>query len=75
MALNVGWMTLDTPEPANLAPFWEQLLGWPRGDEDDQSVEFVSPWGRTQAAALALARCEGREEPYAPGYGTRRSGG
>jgi predicted enzyme related to lactoylglutathione lyase len=45
MALNVGWMTLDTPEPANLAPFWEHLLGRPRGDEDDQSVEFVPPGG------------------------------
>ncbi|HWE62774.1 MAG TPA: VOC family protein [Chloroflexota bacterium] len=45
MTLNVGWMTLDTPDPAKLAPFWEQLLGWPRGDEDDHSVEFIAPEG------------------------------
>jgi predicted enzyme related to lactoylglutathione lyase len=45
MTLRLGWIALDTPEPAQLAPFWEQLLGWPRTEQNDHMVEFTSPDG------------------------------
>ncbi len=50
MALKVGWIVLDTPEPANLAPFWEQLLGWRRVAESDACVELASPEGGPRLA-------------------------
>src|SRR5579862_5944067 len=45
MALQVGWITIDTPEPAKLAAFWEQLLGWRRGEDFHQGLELVAPEG------------------------------
>jgi catechol-2,3-dioxygenase len=45
MALNVGWIVLDAPEPARLAGFWERLLGWARTEETDELVELSPPGG------------------------------
>jgi hypothetical protein len=50
VALNVGWIVLDTPEPARLAPFWEQLLGWQRVAENDHCVELAPPDGGPKLA-------------------------
>lgn len=39
MGLTLRWVTVDTPTPQDLAPFWEQLLGWrrdPRFDDDGE---------------------------------------
>ena len=53
MALKVGWIILDSPEPARLAPFWEQLLGWQRVAASEWCVELTSPDG---GPALAIFR-------------------
>ena len=45
MGLKVGWIIIDTPEPAGLAPFWEQLLGWPRSAESYYGIELSPPEG------------------------------
>ncbi len=50
MVLKVGWIILDTPEPANLAPFWEQLLGWKRVAANDYCLELASPEGGPRLA-------------------------
>jgi hypothetical protein len=43
MTLRLGWLVVDSPDPARLASFWEQLLGWPRTDQNDHMVELTSP--------------------------------
>jgi predicted enzyme related to lactoylglutathione lyase len=58
MAVRLGWVVLDTPEPQQLAVFWERLLGWPRAGQDGQKVEFTSPDG---GAGLLLWRSPDRK--------------
>src|SRR3712207_3677808 len=45
MAVRMGWVVLDTPDPGRLAPFWEQLLGWRRTGEAEHMVELAPPDG------------------------------
>jgi hypothetical protein len=45
MGLEVGWVVLDAPDPARLAPFWEGLLGWNRTKQTDKLVELSPPAG------------------------------
>jgi predicted enzyme related to lactoylglutathione lyase len=45
MAVRMGWVVLDTPDPRGLAPFWEELLGARRGEEADHMVEIPLPAG------------------------------
>jgi predicted enzyme related to lactoylglutathione lyase len=50
MALTIGWIVLDTPEPAQLAPFWEHLLGWTRVADRADCVELAAPEGGPRLA-------------------------
>jgi hypothetical protein len=52
MALKVGWIILDSPEPARLAPFWEHLLGWTRVAEGADCVELEAPDGGPRLAVF-----------------------
>lgn len=56
MALDLRWVTIDTPTPQQLAPFWERLLGWERHpDLDDESaVALVDPVRGTDGPGLLL---------------------
>lgn len=63
MGLAIRWVTIDTPSPQGLAPFWEQLLGWTRDPklDDEDEVGLLAP-GSTDAVfglpGLLLFRSE-----------------
>jgi hypothetical protein len=54
MGLAIRWVTIDTPTPQALAPFWEQLLGWARDPafDDDHEVALVAPGASGDAPTL-----------------------
>ena len=58
MAVRLGWVVLDTPDPEQLAAFWEALLGWPRTDQNDHMVELSPP---DRGARLLLWRSPDRK--------------
>jgi predicted enzyme related to lactoylglutathione lyase len=58
MTVRLGWVVLDTPDPQRLAPFWEQLLRWPRAGQAEHMIEFTSPEG---GAGLLLWRSPDRK--------------
>ena len=38
-------LVVDCADPERLARFWGAVLGWDRGESDDESVEVVDPAG------------------------------
>ncbi len=43
MGLKMGWIIIDTPGPAGLAPFWEQLLRRPRSNKSYYGINAPDP--------------------------------
>jgi predicted enzyme related to lactoylglutathione lyase len=41
----LGSVLIDTDDPAGLAAFYSELLSWPIGDADDESVSLTGPDG------------------------------
>lgn len=56
MTLDLRWVTIDTPTPQQLAPFWERLLEWERHPDidDDSAVALVDPARGTDEPGLLL---------------------
>ena len=45
MSLRWQAICIDTTDPAPLARWWAELLGWSISDEDDDEVELTPPTG------------------------------
>jgi predicted enzyme related to lactoylglutathione lyase len=45
MAARLTEICVDCSDPEKLAPFWSEVLGWPLGERDEDSVELVPPPG------------------------------
>ncbi|WP_309134645.1 VOC family protein [Cellulomonas sp.] len=45
MPVVVSQICIDAADPAALARWWSQVLGWPVTEEDDEEVEIASPDG------------------------------
>jgi len=50
MSLRWQSVCIDTPDPAGLARWWAELLGWRITDEDDEEVAVEPPVGAPEAA-------------------------
>ncbi|MFR9721941.1 VOC family protein [Streptomyces sp. MS19] len=53
MELKLGGIVLDSPDPHELASFYERLLGWPRIQDEPDWVKLASPEG---GAGLSFQR-------------------
>ncbi|MFH8567417.1 VOC family protein [Streptomyces sp. NPDC017993] len=60
--IELGVVALDCPDPASLADFYADVLGWQAGGEDDW-YEVVGPDGRK----LAFQQVENYRPPRWPG--------
>lgn len=48
MDLRIQCLCVDTTDPARLAAFWQEALGWRRTHEDDDEVVLEPPAGSTE---------------------------
>ena len=51
MGLHWEALTVDARDPAGLARWWAQALGWELGDEEPGGVEVRPPAGGARGAA------------------------
>ncbi|MCU1675557.1 MAG: glyoxalase [Frankiales bacterium] len=55
MTLSIESVSVDSTDPARIAPFWAAALGWPISDDsDDDEVILVAPAGTTAPELLFL---------------------
>ena len=50
MAISIQHVTIDCPDPYELARFWHEVTGWPLADDDfpgDPEASLVAPAGKT----------------------------
>lgn len=53
MGLRIQSLSIDANDPAGLAHFWSDVLGWRVSEEDDDEVVLEPPEGSREAGVVA----------------------
>ncbi|GAB3622399.1 VOC family protein [Mariniluteicoccus endophyticus] len=66
-AARLAMITLDAADPAPLAAFWSQVLGWPTAYADDDYAMLAGP-----SHALGIGRVDDFQPPTWPDSGRKQ---